>query len=370
MPPESELLTATADALRIEPVRWLVPNHIPSGMLTVLAGEGGQGKSCLTLHLAAALTRGLPALGLTYPAPDGDALICSCEDDPARTVAPRLLAAGADLRRVHLGAHLSGDRPRTFTLDRVPELERALTRLPAVRLLVIDPVTAFVGGSGVNDHKDSDVRSLLAPLADLAQRRRLAVILVLHLNKAPAARAVHRILGSVGYVNAARAAFVVGRDPACKERRVLAPVKTNLAEAPPSLLFTLEPSPEPEATDILSHHGAHLADDERRDLRAQLVRVAWHGTTPLSADEALAHAGSTPRKPTRVESCANWLREQLQDGPRQSAHLEIIAIPAGFNHENLVDARQLLKAEGLQVSKRVEGWWVGFGDPARWSSPR
>src|SRR5262249_42750622 len=41
-----------------EPVRWLWPGRIPLGMVTVLDGDPGLGKSTMLLDLAARLTRG------------------------------------------------------------------------------------------------------------------------------------------------------------------------------------------------------------------------------------------------------------------------------------------------------------------------
>ena len=47
-----------ASSIKPRPVRWLWPDRIPSGALTLLAGREGIGKSLVGVHLAAQLTRG------------------------------------------------------------------------------------------------------------------------------------------------------------------------------------------------------------------------------------------------------------------------------------------------------------------------
>jgi hypothetical protein len=83
----SDDLVLVADVDR-EPIRWLWPERIPLGKVTVLDGDPGTGKSTLTLTIAAKVTTGSPF-------PDGsrpersDAILLSAEDDIADTIRPR-----------------------------------------------------------------------------------------------------------------------------------------------------------------------------------------------------------------------------------------------------------------------------------------
>src|SRR5262249_48264127 len=96
-----EMLVESLEGCRPKPVRWLVPGRVPAGMMGLIAGEGGRGKSVTPLELAAAVSVGRCALGLDYSDPvKGKALIISCEDDWERTVAPRLAVLGADFRNI------------------------------------------------------------------------------------------------------------------------------------------------------------------------------------------------------------------------------------------------------------------------------
>lgn len=47
-----------ASSIKPRPVRWLWPDRIPLGALTLLAGREGIGKSLVGIRLAAELTRG------------------------------------------------------------------------------------------------------------------------------------------------------------------------------------------------------------------------------------------------------------------------------------------------------------------------
>src|SRR5262249_41211788 len=144
--------------IRIEPIRWLVPNYLPLGKQVLIAGDGGHGKSSLTLHLAACLTTGRPAFGLDYQAAPAEVLLVSCEDDFGDTVVPRLLAAGADLSKIFRvdGTKDQKGKVQPFSLADFQALREELKSRPArpmVRLVVIDPAGAYIGRAGVDEHK-------------------------------------------------------------------------------------------------------------------------------------------------------------------------------------------------------------------------
>src|SRR5262249_11284853 len=148
------LATTRLDLIQPKPVRWLVPGYFPQGKLVLLAGDGGHGKSALTLDMAACLTTGRPCLGLDYrPPPPAEVLLISCEDDFADTVIPRLLSAGADLSKIRRVDGVVGKdgKPVPFNLNYLQQLEEELSRRPDVRLVVIDPAVAYVGRAGVDD---------------------------------------------------------------------------------------------------------------------------------------------------------------------------------------------------------------------------
>src|SRR5262249_40576800 len=158
------LAATRLDMVKSRPLRWLVPNILPLGKLVMFAGDGGLGKSLVTLGLTADLTRGRPCLGLDYPDPvRGEVLLISCEDDLADTIAPRLDAACADRSKVwHVdGIRTAQGKLAPFSLAHYEQMERYLEDYPDIRLVIIDPAGAYIGKAGVDDHKDSELRALL-----------------------------------------------------------------------------------------------------------------------------------------------------------------------------------------------------------------
>jgi RecA-family ATPase len=145
------------------------------------------------------LSKGRSCLGLNYIAPAPcSVLLLSCEDGYQDTVVPRLMAADADPRRIRRVDGIRGidGKVLPFCLAYYQQLEEELVQRRDVRIVIIDPAGAYVGRSGIDDHKDSELRALMDRLAELAARRRVTILLVKHFNKLNSARALHRISGS------------------------------------------------------------------------------------------------------------------------------------------------------------------------------
>jgi hypothetical protein len=368
------LMTTSLDTIRAEPITWLVPDYIPLGKLVLWAGDGGGGKSTLSLDLAANVTRGTPCFGLKYEAPGpAEVLLVSCEDDYADTVVPRLIVAGADLARVRRvdGVRGPDGKPQPFSLAHVEHIDAELSRRPGVRAIVIDPATSYVGRAGVDDHKDSQLRALLDPLAKLAAERRVLILLLAHFNKAMNAKAVYRVLAGVAYVNSVRASYAVVPDREDKGRRLFLPLKRNLGIDPPGLAYRMHPLTQEEQAAALSAAAfAHLSDQERVRMGKQLFRVEWEGEVDVDADEAMAALHRKDRDPNKVDRCVEWLRGFLKPFAYPSDEIVTAAEAKGFTFDNQKEAKVRLKAEGLRSIKKGFGagaWWCGFGDPAGWT---
>jgi putative DNA primase/helicase len=230
-----------ADVPKVD-VAWLWPGRIALGKVTLLAGDPGLGKSFVTLDIAARVSRGAQWPGQCTPLAPREAILLaereehtpasvvllSAEDDVADTIRPRLEAHAADCERIHVVRSVAArdadsSYRRSFDLSRdLSHLESLFDRLPDCRLLVIDPVSAYLGRNIENTN--SEVRGLLGPLAALAAERNLAVLAVTHLRKEEGA-AMYRTMGSMAFIAAARAAWIVCKDKDDPRRRLLLPVK-------------------------------------------------------------------------------------------------------------------------------------------------
>jgi hypothetical protein len=322
-----------------EDVPWLWPGRIPLGNLTLLEGNPGLGKSTVALDLAARVTRSASMPDDT-PGIDGSVLLCTAEDSLAHTVRPRIEAAGGDIRRVYdvqapVGA--DGDsRPLVFP-DDDELLCLALGQHPDVRLVIVDPLAAFLS-AGVDAHKDQDVRRVLARLKKIATDAGVAILLIRHLNKAHGGQAIARGGGSIGIGGAARSILLVDADPEAPDAgRVLASVKNNLAAKPDSLRF-------------------HIATCDRGS------RVQYDGQSRFTADELHAANGAGPEDRSAREEASEWLLHELAEGPKPARDLKRAARDDGVSERTLDRAKTT-----LGVTHQRHGF--GAGGTVVWQLP-
>ncbi|HTH17370.1 MAG TPA: AAA family ATPase, partial [Magnetospirillum sp.] len=214
--PITPILISMAD-VQSRPIEWLWPGRIARGKVTLIAGDPGLGKSFLTLDLAARVSRGSPWPDVPdASAPLGGVVLLSAEDDAEDTIRPRLDAAGADvhcIKLLHAVRHnyRENQKEALFSLATdLPALEAAILAVPDCRLVVIDPITAYLGDT--DSHKNAEIRGLIAPLAALAAKHGVAIVCVTHLNKSGSGPAIYRSIGSIAFVAAARAAWAVIKD--------------------------------------------------------------------------------------------------------------------------------------------------------------
>jgi len=120
-------------------------------------------------------------------------------------------------------------------------IERYCAELGDVRLVTVDPLTAF---SRLDQSpKTPDVRRFLRALIELAQGRRFAVVGLLHTNRwSDSADPLSRISEAQGIPQVARSVLVLGPDPSDPDGdgKVLATAKNNLIKGKPSAGFRIE----------------------------------------------------------------------------------------------------------------------------------
>lgn len=307
-------------AVTMRPVEWLLEPLVPMGKLTIVAGQMGLGKSLLTESWAAGVTTG----GLDLPEA-GSVLMFAAEDDDTDTTVPRLRAAGANLKRVF---SIKDD-----ALD-AEKIERYCDELGDVRLVTVDPLTAFFP-SGVNPWKTPDVRRCLRPLIELAQRRRFALVGLLHTNRwSESADPLSRISEAQGIPQVARAVLVLGPDPTDPEspRRILATAKNNLVKGRPSAAFRIEDS---RVTDQIT-----------------APRLVHEGESVTTAAE-LFGTGRRKQSPAEV-----FLIAQLADGPRPATDMIEVAAAEGLTPDMLRTARTRLGVESRKQGNAGWSWLI------------
>ncbi len=335
------IITCLADVEPVE-VEWLWPQRIALGKLTVVAGDPGLGKSFITLDMAARVStgQGFPDCP-DVPGVVGDVVLLSAEDGLADTIRPRLDAAKADVTRITAieGIHRidpdSGcESLEAFNLtDDLSRLEQAMTQSDNCRLVIIDPISAYLGGK--DSHKNAEIRTLLMPLTELAQRRGVAIVAVNHLRKSEG-RAIYRSMGSIGFVAAARAAYIVAEDKDDPDgrRRLLLPTKNNLGNDFNGLAYRLD--------DTGSVNGLPFVNWDQ-----ELVSI--------SADEVLASQWKSGNSGA-LDEATEWLNGLLDSGPVPAKEVKEAAERDGISSRTLDRAKKVVGVvsgrEGFQSGSR------------------
>lgn len=336
----TEALTLVrGDAVKLEPLNWLWRWFVPAGMLTILGGSPGCGKTTIALSLAAVITRGTKGGGRW---PDGsavgeagDVLVWSGED-AAPVLAARLRAAGADMARVHFVDSLrTGD---AFDPGRdMALLEAAADKLQAPRLLILDPIVSAVQG---DSHKSAEVRRSLAPVVVLAQRTGCAVIGITHFSKGTGGRdPVERVTGSIAFAALARMVLVAAKvkaDDEDGERRLLLRAKSNVGPDDGGFAYELE----------------------RVDVAPQVEgqRVRWLEALEGSARDLLAEAEADPANAEDANDAATFLRSLLADGPVGAKTIKADADGAGYSWDQVKRASLRIGVE--KRKEGLKGGWV------------
>ncbi|MCC7100389.1 MAG: AAA family ATPase [Rubrivivax sp.] len=329
------------DAVALEPVRWVWRGFLPAGMLTILGGAPGCGKTTIALALAATVTRGghWPD-GSRYAEP-GDVLIWSGEDAHP-ILAARLAAMDADMARVHFvdGVRDADADDGAFDPGRDMALLAASAEgIPGLRLLMLDPIVSAVTG---DSHKNAEVRRALQPVVDLARRTASGVLGITHFTKGTAGRdPVERITGSLAFGALARLVLVAAKvkpEPGDEgePRRVFLRAKSNIGPDDGGFAYVLdrvEVAPEVEGQRVL---WGERIEGPARDVLA----------------EAEADAASDGGDSADV---AGFLRGLLADGPVPAKAIKADADGAGYSWDQVKRASLRIGAE-----KRKEGMAGGW----------
>lgn len=323
-------------AIRPEPIDWLWNGWLAAGKLHILAGAPGTGKTTLALALAAALTTCGRWPDGSRVKDAGAVLVWSGEDDPTDTLAPRLLACGADMTRIHfVGSVRDGEEHRPFDpASDMRELAEAARRVGNVRLLITDPVVSAVTG---DSHKNTEVRRALQPLVDLGHEINAAILGISHFSKGSQGRdPTERVAGSLAFGALARvvlaAAKVQDDEDGSAGRRILARAKSNIGPDDGGYYYDLE------QVELQDYAGVWAS------------RVLWGEEIEGSAREILAAADTVTERNEDGNEDRNevdkWLRDLLnEEGEVAKADVIKAGRACGFAERTIQHARKRIGAE-------------------------
>jgi hypothetical protein len=278
------------------------------------------------------------------------------EFSSSRPKTPRKL--GADLKNVEITTApklviKEDGKDSVIRLQWLEDLDywrRACDLYPDLKLLIMDPIVSYLG-KGVNDQKNDEVRSVIEPFLDeIIKKRGICFLANTHLNKSLEAKnIIHRITGSIAYVNIPRNVHVVFRDAQNPEMRFFAQMKCNNApDDLPALKFQIEGHK-------LTSDG-HVIETSRPVFSDELV-------SPIDLKQIMAaDKGKPGPKPVKLAEVAAWLWKKLEHGP--AAQYDVINDARDAGHlpavteQNPEPSKTALYDAKRRFSEFVPGWTV------------
>ncbi|MEH6794024.1 MAG: AAA family ATPase [Rhodococcus sp. (in: high G+C Gram-positive bacteria)] len=278
-------------------VQWIMPDWIPAGSLTLLAGREGLGKSTIAASICASITRGMTEGELAGT--PRNVLYIHTEDAREFTVAPRLRAAGADMDRVlfvDVQTDTTDDGTLILPLDTLA-LEKVIVKHD-VAFVVLDAATSSMS-SELSGKDDRAVRQYLEPLSQLAGRRDCVVFGLCHFGKRDGADTGKLILGSIAWSQVARSVLSVALDDD-SGHLVVTNTKGNLA---------------PRTRSMEAHIKSVSIPTDDGD--AEVGVIEWLGESTRDARELLSGPDDSDGD-DRTEA-ENWLADYLTQAGRPPA---------------------------------------------------
>ena len=330
--------------IKPRPMDWLWQGHILRGSQELLTGIPGNGKSQIHCAFAAAVSTGGAWPDGCNGAPAGNVIMLTAEDCLEQTIVPRLIAAGADRDRVYVLRKIKKDnKERMFLLgDDLEELEQMIIRLGDVFLVTIDPITAFMGsGNKLDSHRATDVRGQLGPLADLAERRDVALSAITHPPKHATQRAIDHFIGSQAFIAAARIGHLaieeVDDDKIPTGRSLFTNVKNNVSRKKPTLAYRIvEKSLTGDVT---------------------VANIVWEEIVDISADQAIAAAVPTRKERGQQIDIMLFLFNTLINGPVPAKLIEERATALNFSQDQLDRAKKKIGIVTFKERGKLKGSW-------------
>jgi hypothetical protein len=350
----SAIVIVRAADVTVRQKEWLWEGHLLRGGLELLTGLPGLGKSQLQIYLMACATAGLPWPDGALASEPVNVIMVTAEDAIDTEVVPRLMAAEADLKRIHILKCIKADKlQRQFLLaEDLVRLEQVIAQVGNVGLICIDPITAYMGGK-TDSHKATEVRSQLGPLKDFSERTNVAVSAITHPAKNAGAKAIDYFIGSQAFIAAARVGHACFEEIEVDEdgeknptgRILFTNVKHNAHRKMPTLAFRIE---------------SHFIYPEPF-LPIESSCVVWEKeAVTISADQAMAAArgGAKAKSEEASSEIVEFLRMMLDAGGGSCKQTDIAeqAEALGYSDKEMRTARK--KAHIVSKKEGFDGPWM------------
>lgn len=321
-PPEVDPLFSLFKSLEDFPeeeAKWLIPGWIPAGQISVIAADGGIGKTTLWCHLIAALSNGITCI-LDPPGYNREPMkimFLTTEDSVRKKLRKKLRLAGANMKNI-ITPDFVGDRSGMLHKLKFgsEELERVLRHFrPA--LCVFDPIQGFTPPH-VNMGSRNEMRDCTAQLITIGEDINTTALIVCHTNKRKGASGRDRIADSADIWDIARSVLMAGFTEE-QGIRYLSNEKNNYAQLQETILFSID------SNEQIHKEGTSWRQDREYVMGAEQARSS----------------------PVR-EDCKAFIIKTLHEagGAMPTADLDEKAKTAGYSFAAMKRSKSDLKKEG------------------------
>lgn len=316
----SKLQLINMNDVVVEETQWLWYPYIPFGKITILQGDGGDGKTTTALQIAAAITAGRLLPESKVAVGPYDVIFQTAEDGLGDTVKPRLLQAAANVARVHV----IDESAQGLTLSDARIVEAI--KQTGAKLFIIDPLQGYLGAK-VDMHRANEVRPILKKIGSIAEQSGCAFVIIGHLNKSTN-KSQYRGLGSVDIHAAARSILTFGRIKDEPYLRAFAHSKSNLAPEGASIAYELNPE----------------------------TGFRWIGKYAVTVSDLLCsgEGGIVTPKETTFARAVDLLQTELSSGPVSAENIYRMAEERKISERTLNGAKAHLQIKSLKQGKH----WV------------
>lgn len=350
------LVLTPASKIRIRPVRWLwdtTPTdapptshgRIPMNSLAMCAGGPGLGKSQFAVWMAARITTGT-LLGELYGKPRA-VIYAATEDSWSYTIAPRLIAAGADMDLVfRVDVRDDNARHARLTLPTDTALIGETAARYSVALLVADPLLSLID-KGVNDYRAAEVRQALEPLVAAADQHHFTILGLAHFTKSGTADPLARLAGSGAFGQLIRS--------------MIAFAKTENEDGDPEFVMSLEKN-NLGRIELPSHtYMIQPCTVDTGEGPSYVSRFVIGVETTSSVRDAMREDNLPDSSRAETNESVAWLRAHLTDtgGSDDVKEIKKHARKEGISDASLYRARQKLGIviQGIGFAKDRRSYW-------------
>ena len=237
------LIPKKASTIEKKSIRWLFPNYIPEGYTSLLAGDGGTGKTTLVCDLVSSISSGKSCI-LDGEVPEDwmkrepqVVMLITSEDSAAVTLIERLEKLEANLENI-LIFDIHDEQTSQIKTDG-QELQ-LLVEAYKPKFIVLDPLQSFLDNT-VQMGSRNHLRNALNPITTLCSKHETTCVILMHSNKAEGNFGRRRLADSADIWDIARSVLMVGETDT-KGVFYLSHEKSNYDRPQKTIIYELDDS--------------------------------------------------------------------------------------------------------------------------------